>query len=97
MNPHLFLKLALAAFARGVGGDGGRERGLFVEVDFGNNVERFAVGFPSRVIGGLAQDTADGLVVAELGAAEEEGGLEARSGDLVGLWGVVSYAGLSER
>jgi hypothetical protein len=82
---HLFLELALAAFARRVGGDGGRERGLVVEVGFGNAVERFAVGFPGRVVGGLSEDTADGLVVEEFGSAEEEGGLEARSGDLVGL------------
>lgn len=82
---HLLLKLTLAAFTRSVGGDGGRERGLIVEVGFGNVVERFAVGFPGHVIGGLSKDTADGLVVEELGAAEEEGRLEARSGDLVGL------------
>jgi hypothetical protein len=82
---HLFLELALAAFARSVGRDGGRERGLVVEVCFGDDVEGFAVGFPGSVIGGLSEDTADGLVVEELGATEEEGGLEARSGDLVGL------------
>jgi hypothetical protein len=85
--PHLplFLELALAAFARGVSRDGGRERGLIVEVGFGDDVERFAVGFPGRVVGGLPKNTADGLVVEELGAAEEEGRLEAGSGDLVGL------------
>jgi hypothetical protein len=81
----LFLELALAAFTRGVGGDGGRERRLIVEVGFGDDVERFAVGFPCRVVCSLSKDTADGLVVEELGAAEEERGLEARSGDLVGL------------
>jgi len=53
---------------------------------FGDVVEGFAVGFPGHVVGGLlADDTADRLVVEELGAAEEEGGLEAGSGDLVGL------------
>jgi len=85
--PHssLFLELALAALARSVGRDGGRERWLFVEVDFGNDVERLSVGFPCCVISGLSEDTADGLVVEELGTAEEEGGLEARLGDLVGL------------
>ena len=85
--PHLplFLELALAAFARGVSRDGGRERGLIVEVGFGDDVERFAVGFPGSVVGSLSKYTTKGLVVEELGTAEEEGGLEARSGDLVGL------------
>lgn len=82
----LSLELTLAGLARSVGGNGGRERGLVVEVGFGDVVEGFAVGFPRDVIGGLlAEDAADGLVVEELGAAEEEGGLEAGPGDLVGL------------
>lgn len=83
---HLSLQLALAALARSVVGDGGREGGLIVEVGFGDVVEGLAVGFPGYVVGGLlAEDTADGLVVEELGAAEEEGRLEAGLGDLVGL------------
>lgn len=49
-------------------------------------LEGFAVGFPRDVIGGLlVEEAADGLVVEELGAAEDEGVLEAGAGDLGGL------------
>lgn len=58
---------------------------------FGDVVEGFAVGFPGHVVGGLlADDTADRLVVEELGAAEDESVLEAGNSDLIGLWLSVS-------
>jgi len=78
------LKLALAGLALGAGrssrGEGGLGR------DLGNVVEGLAVGFPDGVVGGLGtEDTADGLVVKEFGAAVDEGVFEAGDGDFVGL------------
>jgi hypothetical protein len=85
----LFLELASAALALRVGRDGGRERGL--GGDLGDVVERLAVGFPHNVVGGLGvEDAADGFVVEELGAAEDERVLETGDGDFFGLWCVVS-------
>lgn len=50
-------------------------------------LEGFAVGFPCDVVGGLlVEETADGLVVEELGTAEDEGVLKAGAGDFGGLW-----------
>jgi hypothetical protein len=67
-----------------VGRDGGRERGL--GGDLGDVVEGLAVGFPHNVVGGLGvEDAADGFVVQELGAAENERVLETGDGDFFGL------------
>jgi hypothetical protein len=85
----LSLELALAALVLGVGRSSRGERWL--GRDLGNDVEGLAVGFPDCVVRSLrVQDTADGLVVEELGAAEDESVLEARGGDLIGLWCSVS-------
>lgn len=78
------LKLALAGFALSIGRDGRSERGL--GRDLGDVVERLAVGFPDCVVGGLsAEDAADGLVVEEFRAAEDEGVRETGNGDFGGL------------
>jgi hypothetical protein len=85
----LSLELAPAAFALGVGRSGRGERGL--SRDLGDVVEGLTIGFPDCVVRSLrVEDTADGLVVEELGAAEDEGVLEAGDGDLVGLCSFVS-------
>lgn len=79
------LHLAPAALALRVGGDGGGERGLG-DGDLGDAGEGLAVGFPRDVVGGLlGEEAADGLVVEELGAAEEEGVLDGGLGDFFGL------------
>ena len=85
-NPLLLpLELALTSLALGVGRNGRREGGLCG--DFGDFVERLAVGFPDGVVGGLGvEDAADGLVVEELGAAEDKGVCEAGRNNFVGLW-----------
>lgn len=78
------LDLALTSLALSIGRNGRSERGL--GGDFWDIVERLAVGFPDGVVGGLGvEDAADGLVVEELGAAEDEGVLEAGDEDFVGL------------
>ena len=48
--------------------------------------ERRSVGFPDGMIGRLlVEEAAEGDVVEEFGTAEEEGVLDGRLGDLVGL------------
>jgi hypothetical protein len=83
-DPFSSLELAPARLALGVGGSGRGEGGL--GRDLGDVIEGLAVGFPDGVVGSLGvEETADRLVVEELGATVDEGVLEAGDGDLGGL------------